>query len=141
MNKDNDIRKNGEGYVDPTAYEAIKKVSKYETNFSEQLKYIMKHDGLAQSEVINMSGFPEAIISKYINGEEIPNIRDAESILESLGYNLVIDKLFSERYYDMTDEDRFKKLLKTIYALCELSDFHIEERIVLRDMRTGHIWR
>ena len=26
-------------------------------------------------------------------------------------------------------------------ALCELSDFHIEERIVIKDKRTGRIWR
>lgn len=141
MNNENDIRKNGSGYVDPTAYKAIKRVSKYETNFSEQLKYIMRHDFLSKTEVANMSGFDYETITKYVNGEEIPSIRDAEIILESLGYSLLIDKLINERYYAMTDEDRFKKLLKTIYSLCELSDFHVEDRIVLRDMRTGQIWR
>lgn len=39
------------------------------------------------------------------------------------------------------DEERFYKLLSTIFDICELSGFHIEERIVIKDMRTGKIWR
>lgn len=39
------------------------------------------------------------------------------------------------------EEERFHKLLDTIFALCELSDFHIEERIVIKDKRTGKVWR
>lgn len=67
MANDNDIRKNGSGYYDPTAYQAI---------------------------------------------------RNTEA-----------------------DDERFHKLLDTIFSLCELSDFHIEERIVIKDKRTGKIWR
>ena len=42
-----------------------------------------------------------------------------------------------------TDEDveRFHKLLDSIFTICELSDFHVEGRIVVRDKRTGKIWR
>lgn len=42
-----------------------------------------------------------------------------------------------------TDEEdvRFHKLLDTIFTICELSDFHIEERIVIKDKRTGRVWR
>lgn len=57
----------------------------------------------------------------------------------------------SEGYFDLTayeamrnierDEERFHKLLDTIFALCELSDFHIEERIIIKDKRTGKVWR
>lgn len=57
----------------------------------------------------------------------------------------------AEGYFDPTayeamrnierDEERFHKLLDTIFTLCELSDFHIEERIVVKDKRTGKIWR
>lgn len=40
------------------------------------------------------------------------------------------------------DEDaRFHKLLETIFNLCELSGFHLEERIVLKDNETGKVWR
>lgn len=38
-------------------------------------------------------------------------------------------------------EERFQKLLKTIFAICELAGFSLEGRIVLRDKRTGKIWR
>lgn len=65
---DNDLKRNGSGYMDPTAYQAI----------------------------------------KHIDGEE---------------------------------EDRFRKLLGTIFYICELAGFHIEGRIVLRDKRTGRVWK
>ncbi len=54
-------------------------------------------------------------------------------------------------YYDRTageaitrvetrDEKRFKKFMRTLFALCELSGFHIESRIVVRDLKTNKIW-
>ena len=39
------------------------------------------------------------------------------------------------------DDERFHKLLDTIFSICELSNFHIEERIVIKDKKTGKIWR
>lgn len=54
-------------------------------------------------------------------------------------------------YYDPTayeaiknvdDETvRFQKLLNTIFYICDLAGFHVEERIVIRDNRTGKVWR
>ena len=64
---DNDLRRNGSGYVDPTAYEAIKSVD---------------------------------------------NVKK-----------------------------RIKKLMRVIFAMCDLAGFHLEGRIVLRDKKTGKIWR
>lgn len=37
--------------------------------------------------------------------------------------------------------ERFHKVLDTIFSICELSNFSIEGRIVLRDNRTGRVWR
>ena len=39
------------------------------------------------------------------------------------------------------EDERFHKLLHTIFDICELAGFHLEERIVLRDEQTGKIWR
>lgn len=39
------------------------------------------------------------------------------------------------------EEVRFHKLLDTIFNICELSGFHLEGRIILKDNRTGRIWR
>lgn len=64
---DRDLRKNAEGYSDPTAYEAIKNIDK--------------------------------------------------------------------------EDKRFRKLLHTIFNICELSGFRIEGRIVFVDKKTGRIWR
>ena len=72
---ENDIRRNGSGYVDPTAHKAIK----------------------------NMMG--------------------------------------EEHKREVDPEQRFNDFLTAIFAICDLSDFHIEERIVVKDKRTGKIWR
>ena len=39
------------------------------------------------------------------------------------------------------DDERFHKLLNTIFTICELSGSHLEERIVLKDLQTGKVWR
>lgn len=38
------------------------------------------------------------------------------------------------------EERRFKKLLKTIFSLCELSGFELNSRLVLIDKRSGKRW-
>lgn len=38
-------------------------------------------------------------------------------------------------------EERFKRLLATIFYITDLAGFHIEGRIVLKDKKTGKIWR
>lgn len=39
------------------------------------------------------------------------------------------------------ESDRFHKLLELIFGICEVAGFHIEERIVLKDKKTGRVWR
>lgn len=39
------------------------------------------------------------------------------------------------------EDERFHRLLHTLFYLCELADFEIEGRIVLIDKKTGRIWR
>lgn len=46
-----------------------------------------------------------------------------------------------EAIRNVESEDRFNKLLKTIFNVCELAGFRVEERIVLKDKRTGKVWR
>lgn len=38
-------------------------------------------------------------------------------------------------------EEKYKKLLATIFNICELSGFHLEGRITLKDKKTGKVWR
>jgi hypothetical protein len=40
-----------------------------------------------------------------------------------------------------SDMARFQKLLTAIFSICELAGFHIEERIVIRDLKTGKVYR
>ena len=39
------------------------------------------------------------------------------------------------------ENERFHKLLHTIFTICELADFEIDGRITLIDKRTGKVWR
>lgn len=36
---------------------------------------------------------------------------------------------------------RFDKFLDTIFKICELSGFHIENRIIVKDLRTGKVFK
>lgn len=39
------------------------------------------------------------------------------------------------------EHDRLHKMLYLLHKVCELNDFHIEERVVLKDKRTGKVWK
>lgn len=38
------------------------------------------------------------------------------------------------------ERERFMKVVGCILRICELSGFHLEEKLVLKDKRTGKIW-
>lgn len=46
-----------------------------------------------------------------------------------------------EKDIEKDGDERFHKLLDAIFTICELSWFHIEERIIVKDKKTGRIWR
>ena len=39
------------------------------------------------------------------------------------------------------EEERFKRLMATIFYICENAGFHIEERLVIKDLKTGKVYR
>lgn len=39
------------------------------------------------------------------------------------------------------EHERLHRMIDMLHALCELNDFHIEEHVVLKDKRTGKVWR
>ena len=39
------------------------------------------------------------------------------------------------------DEERFNKTLHILKSICDIADFSIENRIILKDNKTGRIWR
>lgn len=39
------------------------------------------------------------------------------------------------------EDKRFHELLRTIHYICEMAEFKIDGRIVLKDLKTGRIWR
>lgn len=57
----------------------------------------------------------------------------------------------AEGYFDPTayqamknidqEDERFHKLLHTLFYICEIAGFQIDGRIVLVDKKTGRVWR
>lgn len=43
----------------------------------------------------------------------------------------------------MADEEyeRYRRFIGCIFRICELSGYHIEERLVVKDMKTGRIFK
>lgn len=39
------------------------------------------------------------------------------------------------------EQERFHAFLNLLFSLCELSGYHIEERIIVKDLKTGRVWR
>lgn len=129
-------------------------------NFEEQLQYIMDAEHFTVSDVAMLTNTAEETIRRYLKGTREPSVRDAKWIIESLGYELAICKKKSKKVdlktncsgcYDPTaykaimkadaERERLTKLLDTIFTICDYAGFHVEDRIKLRDKRTGKIWK
>lgn len=52
-----------------------------------------------------------------------------------------IKNIEREERQKQAEEDRLRKLVMTIFDICDLAGFHVEGRIILKDKRTGKIWR
>lgn len=76
-------------------------------------------------------------IAKGLSKSELRSLkRNASGCPDPTAYEAITNVMQEEM-----EKERFHKLLKAIFEICELSDFHLEERIVVKDMRTGKIWR
>lgn len=42
---------------------------------------------------------------------------------------------------NLEDDERFYKCIHTIFHICELAGFEVEERLTLKDKKTGKVWR
>lgn len=61
--------------------------------------------------------------------------RNAEGYLDLTAYEAL-------KHIDEDDDiHRFHVLLHNIFHLCEIAGFQIEGRIILKDKKTGHVWR
>ena len=143
MGIDKEILKNGSGYVDPTAYAAISNNMSNEITFADELRYMMKVNRLTTADVAGKIGWSEETIERYLRGDRVPSFDTAQKIFSILGYTTEIfqDNAINYIECNMDDDERFHKLLNMLFDICKLSGFHIEERVVIKDMRTGRIWR
>lgn len=130
--------------------------------FADQLKMVMEKENLTQKEVAVTCNIHKATVSKYVNGKSIPAYDTACHIMKKLGYELgVMEKKEGDKdkklrkngsgYSDPTaykaikrvdaDRERMMKLLDLIFTISDYAGFHVEERIVLKDKKTGRVWR
>lgn len=130
--------------------------------FAEQLKMIMEKENLTQKEVTIICHVNRATLSRYLSGKRTPSYETASQMMKALGYDIgVLEKRSGNKdkklhkngsgYSDPTaymaikkadaERDRMMKLLDLIFTIAEYAGFHVEERIVLKDKRTGKIWR
>ena len=66
-------------------------------------------------------------------------MRDNDICVNKEGYkDPTVHKVLKK---EQLEEERFKRLMATIFYICENAGFHIEERMVIKDLRTGRIWR
>lgn len=61
--------------------------------------------------------------------------RNASGYLDLTAY-----KAIEKADRDADAEKRYKKLLSTIFYICELAGFRIEGRLILKDKKTGKVW-
>ena len=67
--------------------------------------------------------------------------RNGSGYVDPTAHKAIKNMMREEHKREVDPEQRFNDFLTAIFAICDLSDFHIEERIVVKDKRTGKIWR
>lgn len=65
---------------------------------------------------------------------EYKNIKKNASGYDDPTAHKAITKVDKER-------ERFEKFLNTIFTICELSGFHLEGRLTVRDKKSGRVWK
>ena len=84
-----------------------------------------------------------------ISDKEGPIISyEASDIKENSYYNgsHCLDRTAHDAIKRIDDQDafaemRYKTFIKTIFSICKLSGFYIENRIEVKDLKTGKTWR
>lgn len=62
--------------------------------------------------------------------------RNASGYLDMTAYKAMSNIEKEER-----ENERFNRLISTIFFICDLAGFRVEGRIVLKDKKTGKVWR
>lgn len=74
----------------------------------------------------------------YDNVAKIMGVSDLSKVVYDCRKLSITKKVLDCLYKFYHSENQ---LLNTLFSLCELADFHIEGRVVLKDKRTGKVWR
>lgn len=66
-------------------------------------------------------------------------IRNQEGYMDLTRHDAVENITREER--EKRERARVTKLIHTVFYICNVAGFDVEERIVLKDRKTGRVWR
>lgn len=87
----------------------------------------------------------EDLFDIYLEGKMNKDnpVKNEEGYMDLTRYDAVenIDREQKEREREKHEAARVTKLVHTVFYICNIAGFDVAERIVLRDKKTGRIWR
>lgn len=76
----------------------------------------------------------------FLLGRENDLSKNGSGYYDPTAYHAMKNVMREERI-SFEESDRFHQLLETIFYITENANFEIEGRIVLKDKKTGKVWR
>lgn len=128
------------GYIEARPEETIEQFAERlieEKSIFPAIGVVGAYDGITMH--ITNADTVETIVRKYENGLGKHLKHNAEHYDDPTAYE-AITHVERERKHE-SEEMRVNKLMGCIFRVCELAGFHVEERIVVKDLKTGKVWR
>lgn len=79
----------------------------------------------------------ESLAPEKSRAETHNPIRNASGCVDRTAHDAIRNADEQAAYEEM----RYKTFLKTIFSICKLSGFYIENHIEVKDLKTGRAWR
>lgn len=105
--------------------------------YQAEIRRAWKHEEKSKNVIYKLTKANLIVMNGEVEMTAKDDRKNAEGYNDPTAYNAIKNM---EQEQDKNDE-RFHQLLNTLFSICELADFHIEERVVLKDKRTGKVWR
>lgn len=105
--------------------------------YQAEIRRAWKHKQKSKNVIYKLTKANLIVMNEEVEMTAKDDRKNAEGYNDPTAYNAIKNV---EQELDK-DEARFHQLLNTLFSICELADFHIEERVVLKDKRTGKVWR
>ena len=85
-------------------------------------------DLIKKREVKKMNNVKERLIDREL-------YRNGEGYVDPTAYEAIVNAEYDAKKL------RVNRVISIIHSICRLAGFKVEERIILRDEKTGEVWR